>query len=194
MINDELERMRDANRGRRDTPEMRLASLTGEQPSVVPPPSPRGATRSPEERMAGISPQPAPEIPPPAPEPVPPQTDDIAALKTELSNAMTALRGLMMAANDALNKAHQARDIYDDDFPEWPSVIEEGGGGGGTFNGEAYTPSGLVVEGLDDNTKPWVRYNLATNAITEETGPPASPWGSNESWRKKSDFAGAIYF
>ena len=127
MINDELERMRDANRGRRESPEQRMASLTGEQPSVASSPNPRGtgATRSPEERMAGISPQPAPEIPAPAPDPEPPPTDDIAALKMELSNAMTALQGLMMAANDALNKAHEARDLYDDDFPEWPS---DGGG------------------------------------------------------------------
>ena len=69
-----------------------------------------------------------------------------------------------------------------------------GGGGGGAFNGVAYRPDGTFEEKLDDPEQPWVRYKLSTNEITEEVGPPASPWGVDETWRKKSDFAGAIYF
>ncbi len=123
MINDELERMREANRGKRESPEDRIERMT--QGRGVDPVFDRGGNVWTQQRGGIPS---APEIPPPAPEPIPPQTDEIAALKMELSNAMTAVQGLMMAANDALNKAHESRDIYDDDYPEWPSVIEEGGG------------------------------------------------------------------
>ena len=64
----------------------------------------------------------------------------------------------------------------------------------GGFSGEAYTPAGAITTGLTDATKPWVKYELSTGVITEETGPPAEPWGASETWRKKSDFTGAIYF
>jgi len=67
-------------------------------------------------------------------------------------------------------------------------------GTGGTYTGNAYTPAGILVTGLTDTSKPWVKHNLSTGAITEETGPPSTPWGASETWRKKSDFAGAIYF
>jgi hypothetical protein len=74
--------------------------------------------------------------------------------------------------------------------------IPQGGGGGGiaVFNGRAFDPAGNLTDGLTDASKPWVLYRLDTGAITEQEGPPASPWGANETWRKKSDVAGAIYF
>ena len=68
------------------------------------------------------------------------------------------------------------------------------GGGGGAFNGQAYTPAGAFYEDLTDAEKPWLKYDLSTGAITEEVGPPSDPWPANESWRKKGDFKGAIYF
>ena len=67
-------------------------------------------------------------------------------------------------------------------------------GGGGAFNGQAYTPAGAFYEDLTDAEKPWLKYDLSTGAITEEVGPPSDPWPANESWRKKGDFKGAIYF
>jgi hypothetical protein len=70
----------------------------------------------------------------------------------------------------------------------------ECGGGGGSFNGMAYTPAGRLYEDLTDTTKLYVKYDLSTGIITEEVGPPAEPWGVNETWRKKSDFSGSIYF
>lgn len=63
-----------------------------------------------------------------------------------------------------------------------------------SFPGIAYTPAGVLTSGLNDSSKPWVKYDLSTGAITEEIGPPSEPWGANEIWRKKSDFSGAIYF
>lgn len=66
--------------------------------------------------------------------------------------------------------------------------------GGGSFSGRAYTPGGILTEGLTTSTKPWVKYSLSTGIITEEVGPPAEPWGNDESWRKKSDLSGAAYF
>jgi hypothetical protein len=74
-------------------------------------------------------------------------------------------------------------------------TIECGGGGSvPTFNGKAYDPAGNITENLTDASKPWVKYDIATGIITQEIGPPASPWGANETWRKKSDFTGSIYF
>ena len=73
-------------------------------------------------------------------------------------------------------------------------TIECGAGANGAFNGKAYTPAGVLYDGLTTATKLWVKYDLSTGIITEEVGPPAEPWGANESWRKKSDFAGSIYF
>jgi len=67
-------------------------------------------------------------------------------------------------------------------------------GGGGAFNGMAYTPAGRLYDDLNESEKPWVKYDLSTGIITEEVGPPASPWGVNETWRKKSDASGSIYF
>jgi hypothetical protein len=63
-----------------------------------------------------------------------------------------------------------------------------------TFTGEAYTPAGVLYDNLTDTSLPWVKYDLSAGVITQEAGPPSEPWGANESWRKKSDFAGAIYF
>lgn len=62
------------------------------------------------------------------------------------------------------------------------------------FSGDAYDPAGNKTTGLTDATKPWVKYDLSSGQITEETGPPSEPWGANETWRKKSDFTGSIYF
>jgi hypothetical protein len=74
-------------------------------------------------------------------------------------------------------------------------TIECGGtSGSGTYNGIAYAPDGTKTTGLTDTTKPWVKYRMDTGAITQEIGPPASPWGANEIWRLKADFGGAIYF
>ena len=70
----------------------------------------------------------------------------------------------------------------------------KGGGSVPTFNGKAYDPAGNITENLTDASKPWVKYDIATGIITQEIGPPASPWGANETWRKKSDFTGSIYF
>lgn len=70
----------------------------------------------------------------------------------------------------------------------------KGGRGGGAFNGTAYRPDGRIVTGLTSASKPWLKMNLSNNVITEEVGPPSQPWGADETWRKKSDFSGAIYF
>jgi hypothetical protein len=63
-----------------------------------------------------------------------------------------------------------------------------------SFTGQAYTPAGVLYDNLTDTSLPWVKYDLSAGVITQEAGPPSEPWGANESWRKKSDFAGAIYF
>jgi hypothetical protein len=76
----------------------------------------------------------------------------------------------------------------------WVIYVPKGGGGSAVFNGKAYTPEGIVYDGLTDAAKPWIKYDLSTGQITEEVGPPAEPWGSNETWRYKADVAGAIYF
>lgn len=78
--------------------------------------------------------------------------------------------------------------------PDGSWVIRIPRGGQRRFNGEAYAPDGRLYENLNDESKPWLKYNLSSGEITEETGPPARPWGSNESWRKKIDIAGAAYF
>ena len=74
------------------------------------------------------------------------------------------------------------------------AVLQCFGSGGGSFNGTAYTPAGRLYEDLTDATKLYVKYDLSTGIITEEVGPPAEPWGASETWRKKSDFSGSIYF
>jgi len=74
------------------------------------------------------------------------------------------------------------------------AVLQCFGSAGGSFNGKAYTPAGRLYEDLTDTTKLYVKYDLSTGIITEEVGPPAEPWGVNETWRKKSDFSGSIYF
>ena len=64
----------------------------------------------------------------------------------------------------------------------------------GTFNGQAYKPSGDLVEYMTNTNKPWVMYDIAIDSITEQIGPPPQPFPANQKWRKKADFTGAIYF
>jgi hypothetical protein len=69
-----------------------------------------------------------------------------------------------------------------------------GSGGGRGFNGDAYDRAGNLTENLNlDSDKPWIKYLLNTGAFTEETGPPSSPWGNAEVWRKKTDIHGSLY-
>ncbi|MDB4403270.1 hypothetical protein N9204_00380 [bacterium] len=62
------------------------------------------------------------------------------------------------------------------------------------FSGIALDPAGNRTTGLTDATKPWLRYDKAGPTITEQTGPPAEPWGNQYAWRRKVDFAGFAYF
>lgn len=85
-------------------------------------------------------------------------------------------------------------------WPEWrPDGVAQhaqprDGGAAGTFPGNAWTPDGNRYTGLTDSTKPWLRYNKATGAITETDVEPSYPWGQNDVWRRKQDFAGDVYF
>lgn len=74
------------------------------------------------------------------------------------------------------------------------AVLQCYGGGSRAFNGTAYTPAGILYEELIDPEKFWLKYDLSSGIITEEIGPPANPWGANETWRKKSDISGSAYF
>jgi hypothetical protein len=104
-----------------------------------------------------------------------------------VSNILNNLRITDEYANDT------GRVIRESSGRAW-RIEAAGGGGGGRFNGMAYTPAGRLYDDLNESEKPWVKYDLSTGVITEEVGPPASPWGVNETWRKKSDASGSIYF
>ena len=65
---------------------------------------------------------------------------------------------------------------------------------GGIYSGTSYTPYGDQYINLTAVAKPWLKYDMSTNIISEEIGPPSEPWGGNEKWRLKADFSGAVYF
>ena len=61
------------------------------------------------------------------------------------------------------------------------------------FSGTAYAPNGTKTEDLNlTGSKAWVKWSTSDYAFTEETGPPGSPWGSDEVWFEKANTAGNI--
>lgn len=70
-----------------------------------------------------------------------------------------------------------------------------GGGGSEAFPGEAFKPNYEFVDGLTDDSKPWVKMKRQTWDISEDASGPSPPTQSNYVWRRKSDFGGrAMYF
>ena len=52
---------------------------------------------------------------------------------------------------------------------------------------------GVVSTGHDsDTSKPWVKIDLDTNAVSQDLGPPPNPRPSNELWFRKAGTAGDI--
>lgn len=80
---------------------------------------------------------------------------------------------------------------------DWKDIKIDGGGAGGGgrgFNGDAYDRAGNKTTGLNsDSDKSWVKYLHNTGVFTQEIGPPSSPWGNAEVWRKKTDIHGSLY-
>ncbi|MCX6996518.1 MAG: hypothetical protein NTV49_05410 [Kiritimatiellaeota bacterium] len=87
-----------------------------------------------------------------------------------------------------------------------PTVRVSIGAGGATFQAEAAPAArrqpaacwsgdcwiaGVLYSGkATDAAKEWIRIDLSTTpypTITEEAGPPPSPWGQGAIWRRKSD-------
>ena len=69
--------------------------------------------------------------------------------------------------------------VIDDDVPE--------------FTGCAYAPNGTKTAELNIySAKAWIKWSTYDYAFTEETGPPASPWGSDEVWFEKASTYGDI--
>lgn len=60
---------------------------------------------------------------------------------------------------------------------------------GAIWTGDCWI-AGTLYSGYDtDSALPWIKIDLTsgTPTITEEAGPPPSPWGQGHVWRKKSD-------
>lgn len=68
----------------------------------------------------------------------------------------------------------------------WPTSVTE-------FSGRAYAPNGKETALLNsDAGKAWIKFRRDTYEFSEETGPPSTPWPSNEVWFRKAGVAGDI--
>lgn len=105
---------------------------------------------------------------------------------------------------DGINKMARAWETLDMDqgYVEWingrPTIFyepdPEDAAEKDLFNGRAYFPNGQFVDNLDDASKPYIKFDMQEFTITEEAGPPPTPWEYNAQWRRKIDVHGAAYF
>ena len=92
----------------------------------------------------------------------------------------------------AIKNSRGATDATKVSFGADGSLIIDGGGVS-AFSGTAYM-AGRRVDGLNsDNTKLWVKVDVSNGTVTEEAGPPSSPFPPNEEWYEKSKTSGDIH-